>query len=170
MNIVRSWLLVAIVSLATAPAVTQATSIAAPPQITISAADALTAGISGVPVFSWRADGRALVFSAFAVRPDTRPIDVYFGVIIPGGRTFTWTPSSTSLPILVEGLRPAGQNVTDTFINPIALLGAVPQHAFSSAAPLGLYSVFVLLVLHGADPADTSRWVAASMSPLVLSD
>jgi hypothetical protein len=165
MNVVRRCLLLAVISLSTAPTLAQALSLAAPPQMSI-----FVSNVRGVPVFSWQTNGEALQFDATVCRSNTLPVDVYFGVIIPGGRTFTWNSALTSVPILVEGLIPAAQNVTTTFFHAAASLGGVPQHTFSSTHPLGLYSVFVLLVSAGANPADASRWFAASMSPLMVSD
>jgi len=169
MNVVKRWFLLAVISLATAPTVAQATTFAAPPRIQIIAVDAATAGFIDAPLFRWRTDGRALQFNA-SVSPFTLPVDVYFGVIIPGGRTFTWTTASTTGPVLIEGLHPAGQNLTQTDFVASASLGGAPRYAFSNGEPLGLYSLFVLVVLHGADPSDTSRWIAANMSPLILSE
>jgi hypothetical protein len=165
MNVVKRWLLLAVISLGTAPTLVQALSLAAPPQISIFVANPI-----GVPVFSWQTNGGALQFDASVTSTLPLPVDVYFGVIIPGGRTFTWTSALTNVPILVEGLIPVAQNVTPTFFHAATSLGGVPQHTFSNTHPRGLYSVFVLLVAHGASPADASRWVAASMSPLMLSD
>jgi len=170
MNVVKRWLLLAVISLAATPTVAQATTRAAPPQIQIIASDPAAAGFEGFPVYRWRTDGRALQFDA-SVGPSGLFADVYFGVIIPGGRTFTWTAASTGGPILVEGLHPAGQNVDrGAFFIASTSLGGVPRYAFSNGEPLGLYSLFVLVVLHGADPSDTTRWITVNMSPLFLSE
>jgi hypothetical protein len=172
MNVIGRWLLllIAVISLGIAPIVAQATSLPVPPQIQIIATDAATAAINFLPSYRWRPDGREIQFGA-SVGPTGLFVDVYFGVIVPGGRTFTWTAGSAMGPILVEGLHPAAQNLdrAATF-NSSASLGGTPRYAFSNGDPLGLYTLFVLVVPHGADPSDTPRWIAVSMSPLFVSD
>ncbi|MBG9390614.1 hypothetical protein [Caenimonas aquaedulcis] len=147
-------------------------SVAAPPVIYIQAIDPVLAGLNGAPVFTWRTDGRPLQFGGGVDRTHTGfpPVDVYFGVMIPGGRLFTWTPGTGSEPNLREGLFPAGQGITAIQISTRDLLGASPQRPFSSADPLGVYSIFLFLTSPGADPRDARGWYGASMSPLVITN
>jgi hypothetical protein len=97
-------------------------------------------------------------------------VDVYFGILTPGGRVFSWKPGATNAPILAEGFFPAAQNTTATEMASTALLGGSPQHLFGSDHPLGLYSVFFFLVRTGADPRDPRQWYGATMAPLVITN
>ena len=95
------------------------------------------------------------------------PIDVYVGVITPGGRFLSWIPGTANVPVLVEGLSPAGRGLTATSISGAALLGSHPQYLFSAADPPGLYSLFVILAVAGTD-ASKGLWFGAAMSPLLI--
>jgi hypothetical protein len=168
MSISRGFIAV-MLALALTPASAQ-TALAAPSAtISISVFDPTVAPLVLVPVFSWRADGKPLEFSASVSRADSRPVDAYFGAIAPGGRVFSWTSGLTTVPVLLEGLFAAARGVTSTQFTTAALLGANPQRAFSNEALSGLYAVFMLLVPHGGDPFAPSQWLAATMSPLVVS-
>jgi len=142
---------------------------AAPPTIKILVLDAATAGLLSTPVFTWRIDGGAVQFEATASRDLSNPVDVYFGVVAPGERVFSWSPA-VGAPNLREGLFPAGQAITATQISSTGLLGSGPQYTFPAGSPLGIYSVFFLLVYAGNDPRDPRQWVAANMSPLVITN
>ena len=142
----------------------------APPVISISTVDPMVAPLASVPVFTWRTDGRPLEFVAAVSRVDSSPVDVYFGIIIPDGRIFSWISGTANVPIFLEGLFPAAQRITDTTISNAELLGENPRHIFSAGHPLGLYSVFFFLVPTGADPGDSRQWISATMSPLVISN
>jgi len=144
-------------------------STAAVPVISILTMDAMTAGYIGAQVFTWRTDGRALQFEAAASGFHNSPVDVYFGVVAPGERVFTWSPAAGA-PNLREGLFPAGQGITASEIYSVALLGSSPQYTFPAGSPLGIYSVFFILVYAGNDPRDARQWLAANMSPLVITN
>jgi len=141
------------------------------PVISIIAGDAELSQLALVPVFTWRTDiGRPLMFAAQISRADSSPVDVYFGVLAPDGRFFSWVPQTGSAPLLLEGLHPAGRAITATAISSAGLLGSDPRHLFAAGHPLGLYSVAVILVATAADPTDPRRWFAATMSPLLISN
>lgn len=140
------------------------------PVITILTLDAILAPAVTVPVFTWRTGGRPLEFDAVVSRLDSSAVDVYFGVIVPDGRIFSWISGTANIPILLEGLFPAAHRITDTAIFTAGLLGRNPQHSFSADHPLGLYSVFLFLVPTGAVPSDPRQWIAATMSPLVITN
>gem|GEM_PF-4265622 len=140
------------------------------PVISLSTIDPMVAPLASTPVFTWKTDNRPLEFAATVSRTDSSPVDMYFGIISPDGRVFSWNSGLTSVPIFLEGLSPAGRLVTDTVISSADLLGKNPQHTFSADHPLGLYSVFFFLVPAGADPGDSRQWIAATISPLVISN
>ena len=142
---------------------------APPPTISILTLDAALAGLLSTPVFTWRTDGRALQFEATASRGVSNPVDVYFGVLTPGGRVFSWSPASGA-PNMQEGVFPCGQGVTATEISSAGLLGSSPQYTFSAGSQLGIYSVFFFLVPAGTDPRDPRSWIGANMSPLVITN
>jgi hypothetical protein len=160
----------AVFALGCFPAAVHASTIP-PPVISIVTLDAVLAPLIAAPVFSWTTTiGRPLAFGATISRSDLSPTDVYFGILIPGGRILSWIPGTANGPELVEGWSPAGRGITAAAISSAALLGSDPQHLFAWGYPLGLYSVFVVLVRAGADPNDASRWYGATMSPLVISN
>jgi len=141
------------------------------PLISILTLDVLVAPLVAAPVFAWRTDlARPLEFIATITRSDISPVDVYFGVIIPGGRVFSWIPGTANGPVLVEGLSPAGRGITAAAISGAGLLGSDPQNLFSASQPIGLYSLFVVLVRSGADASNPGNWFGAAMSPLIISN
>jgi hypothetical protein len=156
-------------SLVAAPFAAQASTIA-PPVIAIEVQDALLAQLSASPVFSWPATvGRPLQVVATISRTDISAVDVYLAVFVPGGRVFSWVPSSNA-PALVAGLAPAGRALTASSISFAALLGSPPQYLFSASDPVGMYSLAVIIVAAGSDPSDPRRWFGAVMSPLLLTN
>jgi hypothetical protein len=153
-----------------APVGAQATTIPQP-VISIATLDAMLAPLVAVPVFTWSTTiGRPLAFGVTISRSDVSPTDVYVGILIPGGRVFSWIPGPANAPVLVEGWSPAGRGITAAAISGASLLGSDPQHLFAWGHPLGLYSVFAVLVRSGADPNDPAQWYGATMSPLVISN
>jgi hypothetical protein len=166
----KAVLLLAVLTFGIAPVSAQTGSTIPPAVISISTVDPLLAPLISGPVFTGRIDGRPLEFIAAVSRVDSSPADVYFGVIIPGGRIFSWIPGTANVPMLVEGLFPAAQRITDTAISSAGMLGSNPQHSFSADHPLGLYSVFCFFVRTGAAPGDPRQWFAAAMSPLVITN
>lgn len=145
-------------------------SSAPPPTFSIQVMDAIRAPLVAVPVFQWRIDQGPLLFDATLSRAGSSPVDVYFGIIIPGGRIFTWTPGQSGGPILREGLFPAAQGTTATQISSFSLLGTDPEQTFSAGYPLGLYSVFMLFLPTGANAGDLRSWTGAAMSPLLITN
>lgn len=159
-------LLPTVLALGVVPGSVVASTIALP-IINIGVTDAETAGLNGAQWFTWI--GRPLAFS-FAVhrREDTAPVDVYFGVLTPGGRVFSWSPGAGA-PNLQEGLFPVGQGITATEISS-ALLGSNPEYTFPPGHEIGIYSVFCFLLPAGVDPRSPRSWINASMSPVVVSN
>lgn len=147
-----------------------AASSAPPTAFAIQVIDATRAPFVSVPVFQWRIGQGPLLFDAILSRSSSSPVDVYFGIIIPAGRIFTWTPGQSGGPILREGLFPAAQGTTATQISAFSLLETAPQHTISAGYPLGLYSVFMLLVPTGANAGDLRSWTGAAMSPLLITN
>jgi hypothetical protein len=118
--------------------------------------------------------GRLLRFGAQIERvdgsyptPGSFPTDIYFGVIVPGGRAFTWVSSPGGGAALVEGLVPVARAVTDPSFTTASVLGA-PEYTFSERDAPGLYSVFLLLVTPGRDASDARSWQYARMVPLMF--
>jgi hypothetical protein len=148
-----------------------AASTATPPVISIKVDDAVLAPLGAPAVFTWAAAiGRPLEVLASITRGDISPVDVYLGVLVPDGRLLSWVPGSSTTPVLVAGLAPAGRGVTASSVSSAMLLGSNPQYLFSAADALGLYSLLVILVPAGAAPSDPRNWTAATMSPLVISN
>jgi hypothetical protein len=165
----KAILLPAVLAFGSAPGPAMGSTIA-PPVVSILTTDVLTAGYIGVPRFTWKGVDGALQFEAAVTRNESSPVDVYFGILTPGGRVFSWKPGTTNAPILAEGFFPAAQNTTATEMWSTVLLGGSPQHLFGSDHPLGLYSVFFFLVRTGADPRDPRQWHGATMAPLVITN
>lgn len=143
------------------------------PVVSITTLDAAQAPLIWEPRFTWRTDGRPLEFVANVTRYESSPVDVYFGILLPGGRIASWHPGTGHGPILQEGFWPAARRTAATEMSGAALLRGNPRHSFSADSayfPLGLYSVFIFLVPAGADPRDPSRWYGATMSPLVITN
>jgi len=162
-------LLPAVLAVGIAPGSAIGSTIPAP-VVSITTLDAVQAPLIWEPRFTWKTDGRPLEFVASVTRYESSPVDVYFGILIPGGSIASWHPGTGHGPILQEGFFPAAQSMTATEMSGAALLGRNPQYSFSAGHPLGLYSVFFFLVPAGADPRDPSRWYGATMSPLVITN
>lgn len=118
--------------------------------------------------------GRPLRFAAQIERldgslptPGSFPTDIYFGVIAPGGRVFTWVSRPDGGAALVEGLIPAARAVTATSFSAESVLGT-PEYTFSERDTPGLYSVFVLLATPGSDASDARSWQHATIVPLMF--
>lgn len=153
-----------------APAIGHGSTIP-PPVIAITTFDAALAPLVAAPVFSWKTTiGRPLQVVATVSRSDLSPIDVYLGVLMPGGSVVSWIPGPANAPVLVGGWSPAGRGITAATLSGASLLGSDPQHLFTWGHPPGLHSVFVVLVRSGANPTDPAQWFGASMSPLVISN
>ena len=103
--------------------------------------------------------------------------DYYLGWILPGQTGIqTWQPSNRlpsegNFGILTNGLNPYATNRTiDRDFLAGELTGERICFQLPAAAPTGFYSVFVWLVKAGKTPSDTSNWIAAAMSPLLIQD
>ena len=141
------------------------------PVISIQIADATHAPLDTLRVFSSLMSQGSLAFGATLTRYENSPIDVYFGILSPGGRILTWARGPTNGPFPRAGLSPAVQGTTETQINMATLLGGNPVQGFADDAriPSGLYSVFMFIVPAGASPGDLHNWTAGATSPLYLS-
>jgi hypothetical protein len=99
--------------------------------------------------------------------PGSFPTDIYFGVIVPGGRVFTWVSNPGGGAALVEGLVPVARAVTEPSFSTGRVFGT-PEYTFSERDAPGLYSIFVLLVTPGSDASDARSWQYARMVPLMF--
>jgi hypothetical protein len=140
-----------------------------PPDITISVTSQLGfQQYQGTP-------GRPLRFGVQIERldgsfptPGSFPTDIYFGVIVPGGRVFTWVSNPGAGAVLVEGLIPVARAFTGTSFYLDDRVFGIPEYTFSERDTPGLYSVFVLLVTPGRDASDARSWQYARMVPLMF--
>ena len=132
--------------------------------------DALLGGLVDQQVFVVpAAPARPLAFGATVTRESgSPPVDVYLGVIVPGGQVYTWVPKPGGGAALVKGLSPVARAVTETSFATATVFGADARYSFSEGDAAGLYSVFVLLVPPGSDPGDARKWNWASMTPLMF--
>jgi hypothetical protein len=163
--------LVAMLVLGCMPLSSVASSSIPQPVISIQTVDATRAPPDTVHVFSWLMSQGSLAFGATLTRYENSPIDVYFGILIPGGRVYTWTRGISNGPVLREGLSPAVQRTTETQIDSATILGSNPIQGFADDArsPSGLYSIFMFMVPAGAGPGDLRNWTGGASSPLFLS-
>lgn len=166
--ITRAVLAVCLLGWLTFPAPATATSIAAPPSISITVADT---GF-GIPGFSdlrftyqFIAGSRLSVTVSVTAGLTTPPAtaDVYIGAMQPGGGLVSWVPGA-SAPTLQAGLAPIARGVT---FSPYSIAGL--GYAFSGAEARGLYIIHAILVTPGADPGDARNWISAGMVPVVFS-
>lgn len=86
----------------------------APPVIRPYVFDALLSSLIGQQVFVVPpAPARPLAVGATVAREaGSLPVDVYLGVIVPGGQVFTWVPKPGGGATLVKGLAPVARAVT----------------------------------------------------------
>lgn len=147
-----------------------ATSTVPQPVVTLSVRDVILGDLGGQPVYlAPSAPGRPLAFSASVTRVEgSLPVDVYFGVMSPGGRVFTWIRKPGGGAELVEGLRPLVRAWSGVSLATAAALGEDPQYVFTGREAPGLYSVFLLLVTPEADPGNPGNWSTAQMTPLMF--
>lgn len=147
-----------------------ATSTVAPPEIRIYVRDSAAGGLGGDQRFVVPpAPVRPLTFSASITRTSASlPSDVYFGVIAPDGRTFTWVRNDGGGIALVQGMSPAATAMTDEVFHTTSALMGDPEYAFSDADAPGLYLLFALLVPPGADPTDARQWTWVTTVPLMF--
>lgn len=147
-----------------------ATSTVPPPVIRTYVIDASLAGLGDQQLFAVPAtSGRTLAMGSSFERVAGSPlIDVYVGVILPGGRVFTWVPKPGGGAILTEGFSPVARSVAETTFTTRAVFGADASHTFSDKDATGLYSVFTLLVGAGRDPGDARQWSWVNMVPLMF--
>lgn len=146
-----------------------AMSSVAPPVIWTRVTDAELAGLSDQPIFVVPSLRRTVAIgSSFERVAGTLPIDVYIGVIAPGGRVFSWVPKPGGGASLVEGLSPVARAVDGTTFATRTVFGADANYTFSDKDAPGLYSVFTLLVTPGRDPNDPRQWSSVNMVPLMF--
>ena len=165
----RRLLLLICAGLIAVPAV-NATSTVPTPEIKVFVRDVVLGGLGTDQIFVVpAAPARPLAFSASVARTlGSLPCDVYFGVIVPGGRVFTWVPKVGGGAVLVAGMSPVARAVVDTAFQTASALAGDPQYTFSDGDAIGLYSLFILLVPPGADPSDARRWTWVTTVPLVF--
>jgi hypothetical protein len=129
-----------------------------PPAITVSVRTGLaTIHATSIP--------SPVVAEALLTIPDsewTEGVDVYVGVTLPSGESFSWVGGNDPSPRLAASATPT----------PL-LVGVVPTqpatfsvvHTFTTGNPLGWYRFYGLVVPAGADPVDPRRWLNASFFP-----
>lgn len=142
----------------------------APPVVTPYVVDALLSGLIDRQLFVVPpAPARPLAVGATVARVvGSPPMDVYLGVIVPGGQVYTWIPRPGGGATLVKGLSPVARAVTETTFATATVFGADAKYTFSEGDARGLYSVFALLVPPGSDPGDARKWTWVNMTPLMF--
>ena len=165
----RQFLSLMSLSLIALPAA-NATSTVATPEVKVFVRDVVLSGLGTDQIFVVpAAPARPLAFGASVARTlGSLPCDVYFGVIVPGGRVFTWIPKVGGGAVLVAGMSPVARAIADTTFQTSSAFAGDPQYTFSEGDIKGLYSLFVLLVPPGADPSDARRWTWVTTVPLMF--
>ncbi|MES2605479.1 MAG: hypothetical protein V4603_11115 [Pseudomonadota bacterium] len=156
---------------ALAPSVSELSTLALAPAPEISVQ--VTTPV-GAPVHAARLNGMAHSLSAnIRIPADALKIqvDLYFGVIRPGGTgTTTWINAATG-PALQTGMSPLLKGInmgTAATITTTELFGHDVEHVFTGKEPAGMYLLFALLVAAGADPSNTKTWLGVDMTPLFV--
>lgn len=142
----------------------------APPIVRTYVYDLGLAGLIDQQVFvvPAQADRPLGLGASISQEPGGFPMDVYLGVIVPGGKVFSWVPKPGGGASVVSGLSPVARSVTEPSFTTRNVFGADAQYTFTEADALGLYSVFTLLVPAGKDPGDARQWHWVSMVPVVF--
>jgi hypothetical protein len=94
--------------------------------------------------------------------------DFYFGVIAPDGNVYSLTPGTNTNPL--KGLVPIATNVDLSKARTLDLSESVGSisYSFGYDDATKMYTVFALLVIAGANPADAPTWLEAEMKPLIV--
>jgi hypothetical protein len=97
--------------------------------------------------------------------------DLYFGVITPNGVAFSWVLDGDGDEVNPrQGMIPVATNLDLSKALLVDVTKEVGEmlHAFTPNSPLGMYSIFALLVKAENDPRNPSNWLEAEMRPLIV--
>lgn len=124
----------------------------------------------GEPIF---AQGKIVWAEPDSFIPYAAGVDIYFGVIMPGGTTAqTWSPDNTGKVTLNDGFAPIARarsvSSPGTFDTTSVNSGEPITYMFSGSEPKGLYLVFIFMVPAGADPTDVEQWGRVEMEPFYV--
>lgn len=100
-------------------------------------------------------------------------VDIYFGVIMPGGTTVkTWSPNNAGTVAINNGYAPLARARSvlsaGTFDTTAVNSGNQISYTFSGGETKGLYLVFLFMVPTGTDPTDIQQWSSVSMQPFFV--
>lgn len=97
--------------------------------------------------------------------------DLYFGFLQPGNRNpHTWTLDGEEMTLL-SGMYPILEDIdlrTPPVLSTSLIAGSSIEHAFAETDPVGMYMVFVLVVIANTDPADHANWYGVGTAPLFV--
>jgi hypothetical protein len=131
-----------------------------PPAIAVSASDGL-ATIHAAP------PGSPIVMEAMLTVPDaesTARVDVYLGVVPPGGESLSWVVGTYSLPTMVSSAAPVPYLV-DFPVYPATFR---LSYRSSVAEARGWHTLYGLIVRAGANPLDPLQWISTSLFPFLV--
>jgi hypothetical protein len=99
-------------------------------------------------------------------------VDLYFGFLLPGNtKPHTWTLEE-NVPVLAQGMRPLLADIDLDQPPPVMttaqIAGGEIEYTFAADDPVGMYTVFVMAVIAGTDPADPRNWHSVGTSPLFV--
>ena len=132
-----------------------------PPEIAVSATDGFVT-IHATPA------GAPIVMEATLTVPDTSTVrlDVYVGIVPPGGDSLSWVTSKYGLywPSLTSSTAPVPYIVNfPIYSGTHKLLYRAP-----AADAQGWHTLYGVIVPPGADPFDPQRWISSSFFPFLV--
>jgi hypothetical protein len=130
-----------------------------PPAIAVTATDGFVT-IHATPVAS------PIVIEATLAVPDAAAVrlDVYVGVVPPGGESLSWVAGKFGWPSLTSSAEPLPYLVSfPIYSGTHKLLYRAP-----AADARGWHTLYGLIVPPGADPLDPQRWISSSFFPFLV--
>ena len=130
-----------------------------PPAIAISATD-------GFVTVQTTPRGSPIVMEAKLTVPDPggARLDVYLGVVPPGGELLSWVRGQFDFPSLTANAAPVPYLVNF----PVSSWTYKVLYRAPAADAEGWHTLYGLIVPPGADPFDPARWISSSFFPFLV--
>jgi hypothetical protein len=130
-----------------------------PPAIAISATD-------GFVTVQTTPRGSPIVMEAKLTVPDPggARLDVYLGVVPPGGELLSWVRGQFDFPRLTASAAPVPYLVNF----PVSSWTSKVLYRAPAADAEGWHTLYGLIVPPGADPFDPARWISSSFFPFLV--
>jgi hypothetical protein len=130
-----------------------------PPAIAISATD-------GFVTVQTTPRGSPIVLEAKLTIPDpgSARLDVYLGVVPPGGELLSWVRGQFDFPRLTANAAPVPYLVNF----PVSSFTYRVLYRAPAADAEGWHTLYGLVVPPGADPLDPQRWISSSFYPFLV--